>query len=86
VVVSVTGDSSSQLAFFRSSGQQQWLAIVALKGPSAHKVFDYGARWIKLTEDNPPKIRAHSHPADTTETFAWCASKQKVVLEGTCKP
>jgi hypothetical protein len=83
-LVSVAGDSSSQLAFFRSSGQQQWLAIVALKGPSAHKVFDYGARWIKLTEDKPPKILAHSHPDDTTETFEWCASKRKIVLESAC--
>lgn len=83
-LVGVTGDSSSQLAFFRSSGQQQWLTIVALKGPSAHKVFDYGARWIKLTEDTPVKVLAHSHPDDTTETFTWCKSKGKIVLESAC--
>jgi hypothetical protein len=83
-LVSITGDSSSQLAFFRSSGQQDWLTIVVLDGPSAHKLFDYGARWIKLTEDKPPKILAHSHPDDTTETFEWCASKRKIVLESAC--
>ena len=83
-LVSITGDSSSQLAFFRTSGQQDWLTIVALDGRSAHKLFDYGARWIKLTEDAPPEILAHSHPDNTTETFAWCKAKRKIVLEHVC--
>lgn len=83
-LVSITGDASSQLAFFRSSGQQDWLAIVALNGPSARKLFDYGARWIKLTDDKPVKILAHSNPDDTTETFEWCKSKQKIALESEC--
>lgn len=83
-LVGMTGDSNSQLAFLRSSGQQDWVAIVALHGPSAQKLFDYGARWIKITEDTPPKILAHSHPDDTTETFVWCKPKQKIVLESAC--
>jgi len=84
-LVRMTAAPSSQLAFYRSSGQLDWLTIVALHGPSARKLFDYGARWIKLTEDNPPKILAHSHPDDTTETFKWCASKRKIVLESACR-
>lgn len=83
-LVRITGDSRYQLAFFRSSGQQDWLAIVALHGPSARVLFDYGARWIKITEDMPPKILAHSHPDNTTEAFVWCKAKQKIVLENAC--
>lgn len=83
-LVSITGDSSSQLAFFRSSNQQDWLAIVALRGPSAHKLFDYGTTSIKMTDDKPPKILAYSHSTDTTETFVWCKTKHKIVLERAC--
>lgn len=83
-LVSMTGDSRSQLAFFRSSGQQDLLTIVSLQGSAASKLFDYGARWIKLTDDKPPKILVHSHPDDITETFVWCSSEQKIVLENKC--
>jgi len=83
-LVSMTGDSKSQLAFFRSSGQQDLLTILSLQGSSASKLFDYGARWIKLTDDKPPKILVHSHPDDITETFVWCSSGKKIVLENKC--
>jgi|SRR6202046_2513446 len=85
-LINITGDSNSQLAFFRTSGQQDWLAIVTLQGPSAHKSFDYGTTSIKLTDDKPPKILAYSHSTDTTETFLWCKNKQKIILEGACRP
>ena len=83
-LVSVTGDSSSQLAFIRSSGQQDWLTIVALQGLSAHKLFDYGATTIKLSDDKPPKILAYAQSDGATETFMWCKAKQKIVLEAAC--
>ena len=83
-LVSMTDDSRSQLAFFRSSGQQDLLTIVSLDGPSASKLFDYGGRWIKLTDDKPPKILVHSHPDDVTETFVWCSLEQKIVLQNKC--
>ena len=83
-LLNIKGDSKPQVAFFCKSNQQDWLIIVGLEGPSARKLFEYGARWIKLTEDKPPKILAHSHPDDTTETFEWCASKRKIVLESAC--
>jgi hypothetical protein len=83
-LLNIKGDSESQIGFFCKSGQQDWLIIVGLEGPSARKLFEYGARWIKLTEDKPPKILAHSHPDDTTEVFMWCKTKQKIVLESAC--
>jgi len=85
-LVNITENAADEeLAFFRSSGQLQLISIVALHGRSARKLFDYGATSITLTPENPEKIVAYSQIANVKETFAWCPTKKKVVLENKCR-
>lgn len=82
--VSIMGDTTSQLAFFRTSNQQDWLTIVSLQGQIARKVFEYGTTSIMLTNDKPPQIVAYSHSTGTTDVFKWCKAKRKILLEDAC--
>lgn len=85
-LVSITGKpADEQLAFFRSSGQLQLIAIVSLHGRAARKLFEYGATSITVKPGTPEKIIAYSQIANLKQTFAWCATQKKIVLETKCK-